>query len=133
MDDAWRQRAARNRQPHDAAGWRAGPSPADDSAQYGSAPPTDGHTILLALARGPHAFILRTPRPGDRIVLAAGRKKISDLLIDRKVPRADRAGVPLLVRGDEILWVVGQVAASTALTRAVESSVLCCSVERASI
>jgi tRNA(Ile)-lysidine synthetase-like protein len=55
---------------------------------------------------------LRTPCPGDTIVLAGGRKKVSDLLIDRKVPRAHRASVPLLVSDDAVLWVVGQARAA---------------------
>lgn len=53
-------------------------------------------------------LVLRPPRPGDRIrVKGLGRRKISDLLIDAKVPRATRPHVALLTHGDEILWVVG--------------------------
>ncbi|MDO4356714.1 MAG: tRNA lysidine(34) synthetase TilS [Clostridia bacterium] len=53
--------------------------------------------------------VLRTRRKGDRIhpLGAAGAKLLSDYLIDRKVPRAERDFLPLLARGDEVLWVVG--------------------------
>jgi tRNA(Ile)-lysidine synthase len=48
---------------------------------------------------------VRSRRPGDR--LAGRRKKVQDLLVDAKVPRADRDGWPLVVRGDEVVAVPG--------------------------
>jgi tRNA(Ile)-lysidine synthase len=37
-----------------------------------------------------------------------GRKKVQDLLVDRKVPRGERECVPLVVDGsDRIVWVAG--------------------------
>ena len=52
---------------------------------------------------------LRTRRPGDRIqpLGAPGTRKLSDLMIDKKVPRPLRDWVPLLARGDRVLWAVG--------------------------
>src|SRR5690606_3171865 len=35
------------------------------------------------------------------------RKKVSDLLIDEKVNRADKSRVTVLLSGGEIVWVVG--------------------------
>lgn len=53
--------------------------------------------------------VLRTRRNGDRIrpLGAAGTKSLSDYLIDKKVPRPARDVLPLLARGNEVLWVVG--------------------------
>jgi tRNA(Ile)-lysidine synthase len=53
--------------------------------------------------------VCRTRRPGDRFHAfgAPGEKKLKGFLIDRKLPRAERDAVPLLVLGGEILWVVG--------------------------
>ena len=48
---------------------------------------------------------VRTRRPGDR--LAGRRKKVQDLLVDAKVPKADRETWPLVVRGDEVVSVPG--------------------------
>ena len=48
---------------------------------------------------------VRTRRPGDR--LAGRRKKVQDLLVDAKVPRAQRDGWPLVVSGDEVVAVPG--------------------------
>ena len=48
-------------------------------------------------------------RPGDR--LAGRSKKIQDVFVDAKIPRSDREGWPLVVRGDEVVAVPGLVAA----------------------
>jgi tRNA(Ile)-lysidine synthase len=48
-------------------------------------------------------------RAGDRL---AGRgKKIQDVFVDAKIPRSDREGWPLVVRGDEVIAVPGVVEA----------------------
>jgi tRNA(Ile)-lysidine synthetase-like protein len=48
---------------------------------------------------------VRTRRPGDR--LAGRRKKVQDLLVDAKVPRAERDEWPIVVSGDEVVAVPG--------------------------
>jgi tRNA(Ile)-lysidine synthase len=48
---------------------------------------------------------VRARRPGDR--LAGRRKKVQDLLVDAKVPRAQRDDWPLVVRGEEVVAVPG--------------------------
>ena len=48
-------------------------------------------------------------RPGDR--LAGRTKKIQDVFVDAKIPRSDREGWPLVVRGDEVVAVPGIVEA----------------------
>ena len=46
-------------------------------------------------------------RPGDR--LTGRRKKIQDVFVDAKIPRSEREGWPLVVRGDEVIAVPGIV------------------------
>jgi tRNA(Ile)-lysidine synthase len=46
-------------------------------------------------------------RPGDR--LAGRTKKIQDVFVDAKIPRSDREGWPLVVRGDDVIAVPGIV------------------------
>jgi len=61
----------------------------------------DGWTAPLAV---------RYRRPGDRFrpFGLSGQKKLQDFLVDRKVARADRDRVPLVVdENDRILWVAG--------------------------
>jgi tRNA(Ile)-lysidine synthase len=60
---------------------------------------------------------VRSRRPGDalRPFGMKGRKKLQDVLVDRKVPRAERDRVPLVVdAADKILWVAGHVVAEDA-------------------
>ena len=54
-------------------------------------------------------LLLRNRREGDRFrpFGLRGTKKLSDFFIDRKIPRRLRDRVPLLVEGEDILWVVG--------------------------
>ena len=56
------------------------------------------------------ALTVRGRRPGDRLrpLGLGGSKKLQDLLVDRKVPRAERDTIPLVVGPSGILWVVGQ-------------------------
>jgi tRNA(Ile)-lysidine synthetase-like protein len=46
-------------------------------------------------------------RPGDR--LEGRRRKVQDVFVDAKVPRSDREGWPLVVRGDAVVAVPGIV------------------------
>lgn len=52
-------------------------------------------------------LVLRSRRPGDRIRLRGGSKLLSDLFVDRRVPREERDMRRVLARGSEILWVEG--------------------------
>lgn len=56
-------------------------------------------------------LMLRGRRPGDRIRLRGGSRLVSDLLVDRKVPREERDGLRLLASGPEVLWIEGVAAA----------------------
>lgn len=52
---------------------------------------------------------VRSVRPGDRMKPRgmAGRRKLQDILTDQKVPRAQRASIPVVVCRNEIIWVPG--------------------------
>jgi tRNA(Ile)-lysidine synthase len=52
---------------------------------------------------------VRPWRPGDRMrpLGLNGSKTLQDLFTDRKVPRADRARIPVVVSAGEIAWVPG--------------------------
>jgi tRNA(Ile)-lysidine synthase len=70
----------------------------------------DVAVIDAASARG--GLAVRSRRPGDwiRPLGLQGRKKLQDVLVDRKVPRGERDRVPLVVDGnDRVLWVAGHV------------------------
>jgi tRNA(Ile)-lysidine synthase len=51
---------------------------------------------------------VRGPRPGDRMVLEYGTKKVKKLLLEARVSARERGRTPLLVDADgAVLWVVG--------------------------
>ena len=52
---------------------------------------------------------IRRRRKGDFIVInpSGNRKKFSDFLIDRKIPREKRDAVPLICAGSEVIWAPG--------------------------
>ena len=54
-------------------------------------------------------LIVRSRRPGDFFYPAGmdGRKKLKTFFIDLKLPRVDRARVPILECAGEIAWVMG--------------------------
>jgi tRNA(Ile)-lysidine synthase len=57
----------------------------------------------------PGPLLIRPRRPGDRFVPlgAPGTRKVKAFLIDRKVPVDERGGIPLVLSGERIAWVVG--------------------------
>lgn len=69
-------------------------------------------TVLAALDadKAGHTLVVRSRRRGDRLRPAgvAGSQKIQDLMVNRKVPRHHRDGVPVITTADgRIAWVVG--------------------------
>ena len=80
----------------------------------------DGMTLPLAV---------RSRRPGDRLSplgMGGRRKKVQDVLVDRKVPREGRDSLPLVVdSADRIVWVVGEsVAEDFRVTEASQAVIL---------
>ncbi|RJF73636.1 tRNA lysidine(34) synthetase TilS [Deinococcus cavernae] len=53
----------------------------------------------------PDGWTLRHKLDGDRIRLLGGTRKVSDLLTDFKIPRAERARLPLLAVGQDVKWL----------------------------
>ena len=94
--------------------------------------PAGGCTVIAESAVGilrpprgrigawPAAASIRQPRRGEQLSLRAawpgariaplglaGSVKLQDLFVDRKIPRAERAALPILACGDEVVWVPG--------------------------
>jgi tRNA(Ile)-lysidine synthase len=59
---------------------------------------------------------VRSARPGDRIPLPdGGRRAVGRLLADAGVPHRHRGAVPVVARGDRVVWVAGYRADPTLL------------------
>jgi len=65
-------------------------------------------TISAEAVRGKRLAV-RFRKPGDRIAPLgmSGSRKVQDVLTDAKIPRGVRDTVPLLVCGDEVVWIPG--------------------------
>jgi tRNA(Ile)-lysidine synthase len=71
---------------------------------------SDGHVAFVRGDLCGRSLAVRNRRPGDRFrpVGLAGRKKLQDYFVDRKIPRARRDAVPIVVDdADRIVWVAG--------------------------
>jgi tRNA(Ile)-lysidine synthase len=70
---------------------------------------------------------VRNRRAGDRFrpLGAPGRRKLQDVLVDRKVPRTERDRVPVIVDADDrIVWVAGVAVAHDCRVTAPAEGVL---------
>ena len=70
--------------------------------------PVDGNEAFLALDALPEGLVVRSRNTADRFfpLGAPGEKKLSDVLIDKKVPKEERDR-PLLCAGDKVLYAAG--------------------------
>jgi len=68
---------------------------------------TEKNTNCFDFDKSKGGLSCRTRKTGDFIAVKNGRKKIKDLFIDEKVPRTERAVLPLIAMGEEVLWAVG--------------------------
>jgi tRNA(Ile)-lysidine synthase len=88
-------------------------------------PPRSSDRAVFDAERLPAPLVVRSPRPGDRIHLAqVGTRKVSDVLIDAKVPREARPHTPLLAAGETVLWVAGVARSSAAPVEATTRRVV---------
>jgi tRNA(Ile)-lysidine synthase len=79
--------------------------------------PGKENPIWLDAGKLEYPLILRGAKPGERIApLGMGGKsqKLSDYFINRKVPRQARENWPLVVSGQQVIWVVGLGISGTA-------------------
>jgi len=89
----------------DAGGWRF-------EVEYVSCRPgrqLAGSEVYLSCEAAREGLMARSRRPGDRMrpVGLGGTKKLQDIFVDAKVPSGERDGVPVLVAGGRVAWVVG--------------------------
>jgi len=73
------------------------------------ASPHEAAFDLRAVERVAGVLRVRNFRPGDRFrpLGMAGRKKLKDLFIEKKLSRSCRRTLPLVLAGEEIVWIPG--------------------------
>jgi len=82
---------------------------------------------LIIKGSVPLPLVVRGRLPGDRLRPAGvgGSRKLQDLLVDRKVPRGVRDGVPVVVDASgRIVWVVGHASDVEAVSTGGEDDVI---------
>lgn len=83
------------------------------SAVWGTAQPPTGRRICVPPDR---PLTVRAAAPGDRVALdGGGRARVGRVLAGSGVPFDARGGVPVVLAGDELVWVVGHRWASAKL------------------
>lgn len=50
---------------------------------------------------------IRNRRPGDSLAMTHGHKKLKKFFIEKKIPADEREHVPLVLSGNEIVWIPG--------------------------
>lgn len=91
--------------------------PADEGILQQAMKNSDPNTAYLDADRVRRPLWVRGFLPGDRIQPLGMQEKtikISNLFTNLKIPRAARAGIPLVISGNEILWVGGYRLADSA-------------------
>ena len=78
-------------------------------------------------------LLVRSRRPGDRIrpLGAPGRRRVQDLLVDRKIPIAERDRVPIVEDGaGRIVWVAGVAVAHGARVTRPEAGMVILEIKK---
>jgi len=89
--------------------------------------PADSASALFDVkAIAARGLTARNFRPGDRIrpMGLGGTRKVKDVFIDRKLLPRDRAQFPVVVSGDEIVWLPGLVRGEGAAVGTASETVL---------
>jgi tRNA(Ile)-lysidine synthase len=109
-------------------GWRVEARTAGRLTRPG---PWRGVFDLAALDGAP--LWVRNPRPGDRVrpLGLGGSKKLQDVFVDAKVPRAERSSWLVLEDGASVLWVPGLARAEQATVTSATRRVLVVEARRA--
>lgn len=77
--------------------------------------PEWGQVVLGGLGATVPPLQVRPRRPGDRVTVAGGTRKLQDVFVDAGVPRPVRDLVPVVATEDRVLWVPGLAADDAAL------------------
>ena len=88
--------------------------------------PRDDLDALFDADKVADGLFVRNFLPGDRIapIGLGGSRKLTDVFIDNKLPRADRAAFPVVTLGERVVWLPGIARSNDALVTAKTKRVL---------
>jgi tRNA(Ile)-lysidine synthase len=95
-------------------------------ARPGIAMPAGLSEALFDADRLDQRLVVRNFVRGDRMrpLGMEGKRKLTDVFIDKKLPRERRANWPLVVSGDEIIWIPALVRSGAALVTPATRTIL---------
>jgi tRNA(Ile)-lysidine synthase len=79
--------------------------------RFGVGAPPDG---AISAEVGPGRITVRPRRPGDRLRLPGGTRKLQDILVDAKVPRPLRDELPVVCLEGRPVWLPGRARSTDA-------------------
>ncbi|MEO6222015.1 MAG: tRNA lysidine(34) synthetase TilS [Vicinamibacterales bacterium] len=101
------------------AGWEISAAVASDASER------DAGAYVMVVPSTVFPLTVRNRRPGDRVAMSSGTRKVQDLMVDAKIPRSERDRVPLVVAADgQILWVIGHTGSGGRATPADAASMV---------
>lgn len=65
------------------------------------------YTKVIDCAKIKQDLCIRTRRTADYMTVPGGHKKLNRIMIDDKIPAAQRDHIPLIADGHEIIWIIG--------------------------
>ena len=91
----------------------------EDSFQVAHQASPDPYLVFLDEQKVSSRLVVRSARPGDsmRPLGLGGRKKLSDLMVDAKIPLLLKPHQPVLCSGREIVWLAGHHMSETCAVR----------------
>lgn len=83
-------------------------------------------TTYIDLQCAPFPWQVRPHQPGERMEPLGmhGHRSVQDILTDRKIPRHQRASLPLVCSGEQIIWLAGVCRSRHALLHPGSTSVM---------
>ena len=90
-------------------GWRVIARETDKGALEDTSLGQEALSAFLDYEKTGSRLVVRSRRDGDRFqpLGMEQHKKLQDFMVDARIPRARRDGIPLVCAADQILWVVG--------------------------
>jgi tRNA(Ile)-lysidine synthase len=85
---------------------------------------------FLEPSRLPPSLLVRPRAPGDRYG-GPGHRKVKKMLIDSKIPQLHRPALPMIVAGNDVIWIPGFRAARG--YEAKPDSPICVCIEMSSL
>ncbi len=77
------------------------------SADWMNSSPQSNSEVFVDADKLTGKLTVRNRKPGDKLSMPYGHKKLKDFFIDQKVPAERRNTIPIILSDEEIIWIPG--------------------------